>query len=481
MCELNFCNFKVRKKVGDGVLQPLKEGMKIHFIGIGGYGMSALAKVMIEKGLRVSGSDLASGTFIDKLRTTGADIQIGHDSKWVEGADLVVYSTACSPDNVEIVAARTQGIEVIHRADLLALLLNGDQGIAVAGAHGKTTTSSMVAVVFQECGLQPTYVIGGEVVNFGDNARAGNSDYVVAEADESDRSFLKYNPQMAVVTNIEADHLENYDGDFTVLLDSYRQFLRQIKVGGTAVVCLDDPYLREMMGDLAALDSVQVLTYALENVAAEYRAVDIVEGDRRVSFAVEHHGRRIGEVELFVPGRHNVANALAALMTAFAAGVPFDQAARALREFRGAKRRFQVIGERQGVLVVDDYAHHPTEIAATLQAARATGRRVWAVFQPQRYTRTYFLFDEFSRAFGDADEVVITDIYSPAGEQPIEGINSQALVERVRSNSHASALHISTKEEALEYLLTHVKQGDLVLTMGAGDIWRLATDLTARL
>jgi UDP-N-acetylmuramate--alanine ligase len=481
MCERNFYNFNVRKKVGDGTLQPLKAGMNIHFIGIGGYGMSALAKVMLEKGLRVSGSDLASGTFIEKLQASGANIHIGHDAQWVADADLVVYSTACAPDNVEIVAARAQGIEVIHRADLLALLLNGQKGIAVAGAHGKTTTSSMIAVVMELCGTQPTYVIGGEVVNFGNNAQAGAGPYVVAEADESDRSFLKYEPQVAVVTNIEADHLENYGGDFNVLLTSYQQFLRQIKPGGSAVICLDDPYLRAMLPELNQVNGLNVRTYALSDEAAEYRAVEIVEGDRRISFTVERNGARLGEVELFVPGRHNVANALATLLTAEAAAVPFAEAARALRDFRGAKRRFQVIGEHKDVLVVDDYAHHPTEIVATLKAARATGRRVWAVFQPQRYTRTYFLFDEFSKAFAEADEVIITDIYSPAGEQPIEGITAQALVERVRHNSHAGAQHIATKEQALDYLMEHIRAGDLLLTMGAGDIWRLAVGVADRL
>jgi UDP-N-acetylmuramate--alanine ligase len=448
--------------------------MRVHFIGIGGYGMSALAKVMLEKGLIVSGSDVANGSFIEKLRVLGAQIEIGHAAAQVVGADLVVYSTACTPDNVEIVAARELGITVIHRADLLAVLLNDSRGIAVAGAHGKTTTSSMIAVIMALCNRRPTYVIGGELVNFGDNARAGESEFVVAEADESDRSFLKYYPYMAVVTNIEADHLENYDGDFQVLLASYAQFLRQLQPDGAAIVCLDDLHLRGLLGELVGRT---VLTYGLVDETAEFRATDIVEGDRRVSFAVWRRAERLGDVELFVPGRHNVANALAAVVAALEVGISFAEAAAALREFRGAKRRFQVIGEARGVLVVDDYAPHPTEIAATLQAARATGRRVWAVFQPQRYTRTYFLFDEFSRAFGEADQVIVTDIYSPAGEQPIDGVSSQSLVEAVRRHSHAGALYVPTKELALAHILEHVRAGDLVLTMGAGDIWRMATQL----
>lgn len=481
------------------MLLGLQAGMNIHFIGIGGYGMSALAKVMLEKGLRVSGSDLAEGTFVQKLREAGAEIHIGHDPAFVSGKDLVVYSTACAPDHVEIAAAREQAIPVIHRADLLAMLLNEGRGIAVAGAHGKTTTSSMTAVIMETCERQPTYVIGGEVVNFGNNAKCGNSDWVVAEADESDRSFLKYRPQVAVVTNIEADHLENYDGDFQVLLDSYKQFLSQLKPGGTAIICLDDPYLRELYPALQENRQIQVITYALEHAEADYRVTELEEADRRIRFSVlrraageqeqEQHGdgalarvaEKAGEVEMFVPGMHNALNGLAAIIAAMQAGVSFAEAAAALGQFRGAKRRFQVIGESQGVLVVDDYAHHPTEIIATLQAARSTGRRVWAIFQPQRYTRTYFLFAEFSRAFGGADKVIITDIYSPAGEQPIEGINSATLVEAIRQNSHAEAVHIASKEAALEYLLPELKDGDLVLTMGAGDIWRLAEQVNQRL
>ncbi len=459
------------------VLLHIKKGMRVHFIGIGGYGMSALAKILLEKDLSVTGSDLAENAFVRKLRAGGAEIQIGHDANYVRGADTVVYSTACAPDHVEIVAAREAGIPVFHRADLLALLLNEGKGVAIAGAHGKTTTSSMTAVVMERCGLQPTYVIGGEVVNFGNNAQAGASEWVVAEADESDRSFLKYNPYIAVVTNIEADHLENYDGDFKVLLASYEQFLTQIKPGGAAIVCLDDPYLRMQHKKLQAQSDVQVITYALNDEDADYRAIDIVEGDRHLTFTVVHQGHKLGNVEMFVPGKHNVANGLAAMITALHAGATFPAITAALREFRGAKRRFQVIGEPNGVLVVDDYAHHPTEIIATLQAARATGRRVWAIFQPQRYTRTYFLFDEFSKAFAQADHVIICDIYSPAGEQPIEGVTAASLVAAIHKNSHAGARHIATKEEALDYLQTQVEPGDLVITMGAGDIWRLAEQL----
>jgi UDP-N-acetylmuramate--alanine ligase len=449
--------------------------MHVHFIGIGGYGMSALAKVMLEKGMIVSGSDLAEGSFIDKLRAKGAMISIGHAAHQVNGADVVVYSTACNQENPEIVAARAQGMLVIHRADLLAALLNEQKGIAIAGAHGKTTTSSMTAVVMDGCGLQPTYVIGGEVVNFGDNARAGVSEWVVAEADESDRSFLKYYPQIAVVTNIEADHLENYDGDFAVLLASYRQFLQQIRPGGTAILCIDDSYLRELAQELREQGECQVITYGLTSEDADYRVSELAEADRYLSFTVMHHQRALGAVELFVPGRHNALNSLAALITAIEeGGVDFATAATSLKTFRGAKRRFQVIGEAKGILVVDDYAHHPTEIVATLQAARSTGRRVVAAFQPQRYTRTYFLFNEFSRAFANADEVLITDIYSPAGEQPIEGVHSAALVEAIGRNSNHRVRHIATNGELLTWLHEHAQVGDVVITMGAGDIWRVA-------
>lgn len=442
----------------------------VHFIGIGGYGMSAIARVLLEMGYRVTGSDVARQELTDKLVAKGAEVYIGHDRKHVAGADLVVYSTALSKDNVEMKAAEELNIPVIHRAQMLARLMNEKKGVAVAGAHGKTTTSSMIALVMEQNGLDPTYIIGGELMNIGSNAKAGKGEYVVAEADESDGSFLQYRPMLAVVTNIEADHLENYGGDFEQLKAAYAKFLGQLKEGGKAVVCIDDPHVREMLPRLG----VSAVTYGIQSEDADYRADRIELGDRRVSFDVWAYGRKLGTMALSIPGVHNVQNALAALIVGMEAGLGFEQVRDAIRQFRGAKRRFQVLGEVGGILVIDDYAHHPTEIQATITAARSTGKNIIAVFQPQRYTRTFFLLDQFSRAFHGAHEVIITDIYSPAGEQRIEGVSSQKLAELIRQKSNPNVKYISSKEDVLEYLKRTVTANDLVLTMGAGDIWKTA-------
>ncbi|PUA35666.1 UDP-N-acetylmuramate--L-alanine ligase [Paenibacillus elgii] len=448
----------------------------IHFIGIGGYGMSAIAKVMLEMGYQVSGSDLAQQELTEKLAAKGAQVFIGHEAQNVKGADVVVYSTALAKDNVEMVAAEELNIPMLHRSQMLAKLMNAKKGIAVAGAHGKTTTSSMIALVLERCSLDPTFIIGGEIMNVGSNAKAGKGDWVVAEADESDGSFLQYQPAIALVNNIEADHLENYDGNFENLKKAYAQFLSQVKEDGKAVVCLDDQYLKEMISSVNS----EVLTYAIE-AEADFTARNIVLGDRKVSFDVMRGVEALGTIHLSVPGKHNVYNALATLITCMEAGLPFERIAEAITEFRGAKRRFQVLGEVDDILVIDDYAHHPTEIEATIQAAKATGKRIVAVFQPQRYTRTFFLFEQFSRAFPEADEVIITDIYSPAGEKQIEGIDSAKLVELIRQNSNANVRYVPTKEQVQTYLLKSVRPGDLVITMGAGDIWKAAAGLAEAL
>ncbi|NGP61958.1 UDP-N-acetylmuramate--L-alanine ligase [Paenibacillus thiaminolyticus] len=447
----------------------MKTTEHIHFIGIGGYGMSAIARVMLQMGYTVSGSDVAASEATAKLQAEGATVHIGHDAGYVGDADIAVYSTACPVDNVERIAAERRGIPVLHRSQMLAKLLNAKKGVAVAGAHGKTTTSSMIAFVLERCGADPTYIIGGEVTNLGTNARAGSGEFVVAEADESDGSFLAYHPYIPVITNIEADHLENYDGDFERLKAAYVQFLSQRSPNGIAVLCADDPILRSMAPRLGQ----GVVTYGIDE-AADYMADDIQAEGRGMTFRMRHHGKTLGSVRLSIPGRYNVLNAMATLIVAMQAGVSFESAAEAIAEFIGAKRRFQVVGEEGGILVVDDYAHHPTEIAATLTAAKATGRRLVAVFQPQRYSRTYFLFEQFSRAFTEADELIVTDIYSPAGEKPIEGITAAALVNRIRENSNGQAQYIASKDDALERLKALVQPGDLVLTMGAGDIWKTA-------
>ncbi|KJK29804.1 UDP-N-acetylmuramate--L-alanine ligase [Paenibacillus polymyxa] len=446
----------------------------VHFIGIGGYGMSAIARVMLEMGYTVTGSDVASQELTEKLAAKGAKIYIGHTPEHIAGADIVVYSTALSRDNVERVAAEELNIPTLHRSQMLARLLNERKGIAVAGAHGKTTTSSMIALVMERCNVDPTYIIGGEITNLGTNAKAGKSEFVVAEADESDGSFLQYHPWQGIVTNIEADHLENYDGDFNRLKSAYVQFLSQIRPDGAAIVCADDQNIREMLPQL----QTRVITYGVEH-EADYMATDIQLGDRRLSFTMSRKGTALGTIELSVPGKHNMYNAMATVISCLEAGIPFDQIAATIVEFHGAKRRFQVLGEGNDILIIDDYAHHPTEIEATISAARATGKRIIAVFQPQRYSRTFFLLDAFSRAFSEAGEVIITDIYSPAGEKQIEGVHSSKLVDLIVQNSNANAIYLPTKEAVIDELKDRLQPGDLVLTMGAGDIWK-AGDALAR-
>ncbi|SDF25975.1 UDP-N-acetylmuramate--L-alanine ligase [Fontibacillus panacisegetis] len=438
--------------------------------------MSAIARVMLEMGYTVTGSDVAAQELTEKLAAKGAKIYIGHTAEQVHGADLVVYSTALPKDNVERVEAEEQGIPILHRSQMLARLLNERTGVAVAGAHGKTTTSSMIALVMEQCGTDPTYIIGGEIMDIGTNAKAGKGKCVVAEADESDGSFLQYHPSLGVVTNIEADHLENYGGEFGRLKEAYVQFLNQIKPDGVAVVCGDDDNIRELLTKLSS----RVITYGIEN-ECDYSAHQITLGDRRVAFTMKRGTEELGSVELSVPGRHNVYNAMATIIVCLEAGIPFKDITAAIKQFHGAKRRFQVLGESNNILVIDDYAHHPTEIQATITAAKATDKRIIAVFQPQRYTRTFFLLDAFSRAFGEADEVIITDIYSPAGEKQIEGINSSKLVELIKENSNAGARYLPTKEDVLSELQNRLQPGDLVLTMGAGDIWKVGYELAKKL
>jgi UDP-N-acetylmuramate--alanine ligase len=449
---------------------------QVHFIGIGGYGMSAIARVMLDMGFRVTGSDVASQDLTDKLSAHGAKVYIGHEAQNVTGADLVVYSTALSKDNVEMMEAEKLQIPILHRSQMLARLMNERSGVAVAGAHGKTTTSSMIALVMENSGLDPTFIIGGEIMNVGSNAKTGQGEFLIAEADESDGSFLNYHPKYAIVTNIEADHLENYDGSYDNLKEAYRQFLSHLKEGGVAVVCNDCPDVRELIPIIKG----EVITYGIhEN--ADYVASHLQFVNRTSSFDVHHKGQYLGRMTLSIPGKHNVYNALATIITCLKAGLSFEQIAKSLQEFRGAKRRFQVLLEQDDMIVIDDYAHHPTEIQATISAARATGKRIIALFQPQRYTRTHFLLDAFSRAFSEADEVIITNIFSPTGEKRIEGVNSEKLVDLIRKNSHSEARFIATKEEVQEYLLEHMKSGDLVLTMGAGDIWKVAKNIADQL
>lgn len=456
-------------------MQWLKLPEQVHFIGIGGAGMSALATVLLALGYRVSGSDLVSTPVTKRLEALGGKCYVGHDRSNVQGARLVVISSAINPENPELVAAKEMGIPVIHRAELLAWVLNRKKGIAVAGAHGKTTTTSMLALTLEKNGFDPTIIIGGELNDIGGNAKLGQGEYVVAESDESDGSFLKLKPLAAIVTNIEDDHLDHY-GSVENIKKAFKTFLSGIPAAGTAVVCLDDPNVREVAGSL----NVPLVTYGL-NSGADYTLKEIFLNGPHTGADVYHGDRRLGTIELFVPGRHNLVNALGVVALARWLGLDFARVAWALKDFRGVGRRFQFIGAAGGVRVFDDYAHHPTEIKATLQAARTLGqKRVLAVFQPHRYTRTALLHERFGEAFGDADYIVMTDIYS-AGEPPLEGVTTRLIIEAVEKRDGRQVVYCPALEDAVEHLAGAVRPGDLVLTIGAGNVWKVGEMLLSRL
>jgi len=439
---------------------------KTHFIGIGGAGMSGLAHVMLERGGAVSGSDLAASAATSRLEAMGARIYIGHDERHVrrERPDMVVVSSAVPAHNPELEYARRHGIPVLTRAEMLARLMENRCGIAVAGTHGKTTVTSMIALVLEQGGLDPTVVIGGELNDIGSNAKVGEGPHFVAEADESDRSFLRLSPSIAVVTNVEAEHLENYAG-LEDIKAAFRAFLAKLPKDGLAVVCGDDANARA-----AAPDHCRVVTYGLGE-GHDYTAADVELFPMGSRAVVREQGAPLGIMVLRVPGLHNIANALAAVAVGRALNLPFGVIAQALGAFRGAKRRLEVLGEVRDVLIIDDYAHHPTEIRATLAALRNMERRVVAVFQPHRYTRTKHLMDELAASFEDADAVVLTDIYA-ALEAPIPGVDVEVLARRVRAASGKPVAVVRDLDAVPGYLLAAVRPGDLVVTLGAGDVRR---------
>lgn len=452
----------------------LKDIKRIHFIGIGGYGMSALARVMLDLGYHVSGSDQKQSKITDKLALEGAVIHLRHDAQYLNGAEMVVYSTAIPADNPELIAANACGVQLWHRSELLAQFVNGRFGIAIAGTHGKTTTTSMVAKVLAEGQLDPTAFIGGVLEDFDGNSRIGKSEYVVAEADESDNSFLRYRPRMAVVTNVEADHMEHYQGDFKRLLAGYRNFLGNISSEGCAIIFADDKYLGSMLPD----NLRKIITYGL--LKGDYRAINLETKGWGTSFTVLYHNQSLGEIRLLVPGAHNVENALAAVAVGRELGVPFETIQAGLGEFRGADRRFQFLLAQDGILVVDDYAHHPTEVRVTLKAARSNKpKRVIAIFQPHRYTRTQYFLEDFAESLKDADKVLLQNIYA-ASEDPLPGISSAALAEKIRAYG-VDVEQVDDVDLIVEKVLNMACPGDLILTMGAGDVTELGHAIAARL
>ena len=454
-------------------LNELKDIETIHFVGIGGAGMSPLARIMLELGYHVSGSDREDSGVIENLRRLGAKIMLGgQKAENVRGADAIVVSTAIPYDNPEVLAARDLGITKLHRSDINAALVNEYKGIAVAGAHGKTTTTSMLGVALTKAGVSPTVVVGGEVPDLGTNAVLGEGDYLVSEADESDGSFLKLRPHIAVVTNVEDDHMDHY-GTMENIIRAFTQFIQNVdRENGYAVLCFDNENLRHIARHIDR----KYYSYAIDH-EADYQARNILTTGKGISFDVVHGEEMLGHISLNIPGRHNVLDAMACLVTGLSIGVPFEKMAAGLAAFHGAKRRFQTKGRIGGVWIVDDYAHHPTEIAATLQAAKETKpARLICVFQPHRYSRTQLLHEEFGKAFRSADLLVLTDIYA-AGEAPIEGVSGETILQEVRRQSGQSVVYLPEREKLASYLQKEIQEGDLVITMGAGDIYKTGEEL----
>ena len=430
--------------------------------------MSGIAELLTNLGYEVSGSDAKRSDVTDRLATLGVRIATGHDAANVGTADVVVVSSAIAPNNPELVAARAAHVPVIPRAEMLAELMRLRYGIAVAGAHGKTTTTSMVALVLDRAGLDPTAVIGGRLSAFGSNARLGKGDYMVVEADESDRSFLKLSPSIAVITNIDREHMESY-GTWDNLQQAFVDFANKVPFYGAVIACADDAPVRELMPRLTR----RTITYALDaeaDIVGHDMQLEAFGSSCNVTQRLGGKVQALGPLRLRVPGRHNVLNALGAVAVGIEAGVPFSRIAAGLGEFHGAERRFQIRGEVEGILVVDDYGHHPTEVAAVIAAARAgIGRRVVAVFQPHRFSRTEQLLDAFGPAFKGADAIVLTDIYA-AGEAPIPGITVERLAESIREGSSSPVELIKDLAEVPAAVAGLARSGDLVITLGAGSI-----------
>jgi UDP-N-acetylmuramate--alanine ligase len=455
----------------------LRQLQRVHFVGIGGIGMCGIAELLQVRGHHVTGSDLAEGATVARLRRLGAEIKIGHDSAAVGEADVVVVSSAIRADNPEVREAEARGIPVIPRAEMLAELMRLQDGIAVAGTHGKTTTTSLIAHILAAAGLDPTVVVGGRVMGASidtperTGARLGKGSLMVAEADESDGSFLRLSPVIAVITNIEPEHLDHY-GDAAALDAAFVEFANRLPFWGHAVLGIDDPGVQRLLPRITRRRTTFGFT-----AQADWRAHEVEAAASGMRFRVTRMGAPAGPVELSIPGRHNVANALAAIAVAGEVGVPFDVCARALGDFAGVERRFERKGEAAGIVVVDDYGHHPTEVRATLAAARETHRgRLVVIFQPHRYSRTRDLFDDFAASFHDADLLVLTEIYA-ASEPKIPGIEAERLAEAIRARGHRDVRFVADLEQLPSTLVGELAAGDLVLTLGAGSISRVGPAL----
>jgi UDP-N-acetylmuramate--alanine ligase len=450
---------------------------RIHFVGVGGSGMSGIAEVLLNLGYVISGSDVTESPVTQHLARLGARIAVGHDAANVQGADVVVVSSAVRPDNAEVLAARARRIPIVPRAVMLAELMRLKQGIAIAGTHGKTTTTSLVASILAAGGLDPTFVIGGRLNSAGVNARLGGGQYIVVEADESDASFLNLTPVLAVVTNIDNDHMEAYGHDFTRLRQAFVDFLARLPFYGRAVLCIDDERVREIVPFI----SKPIVTYGFSD-AAQIRAVAVKPAGARMHFRVEREAAASLSIELNLPGRHNVQNALAAIAVAGELGVADEAIREALSSFTGVGRRFALHGEIAiaggGFTLIDDYGHHPAEIAATIAAARGAfpGRRLVLAFQPHRFTRTRDCFEDFVRVLSEADVLMLTEVYA-AGEAPIVAADARALARALRVTGRIEPVFVESVEQVAQAILEAVRPGDVVITMGAGSIGAVASRL----
>jgi UDP-N-acetylmuramate--alanine ligase len=462
---------------GSGFMRRVKQ---VHFVGIGGAGMSGIAEVLLNLGYHISGSDLAANETVQRLQEKGAQIYRGHAAENIEGADVLVVSSAVKADNVEVIAAREQRIPVVARAEMLGELMRFREGIAVAGTHGKTTTTSLTASVLAEGGLDPTFIIGGLVNAFGSHARLGQGPYVVAEADESDGSFLLLQPVVAVITNIDHDHMDHYEGSFRRLRDAFLEFIHHLPFYGLAVLNIDDPEVADLLPEVGR----PVLTFGFDT-RADVRALNVEQDELTMSFDLLLPNQEPQRACIQLPGLHNVHNALGAAAVAWELGVPAPTIVAGLAAFKGIGRRFASVGELPlddgAVTVYEDYGHHPTELEATIKAARGSWpeRRLVVVFQPHRYSRTRDLFDEFARVLAETDVLVLTDVYA-AGEAPIEGVTTPRLCQAVRSRGRVEPVYIPSLWDLPQELPNLLHASDVVLLLGAGDVGHLASQLRAQ-
>lgn len=446
-----------------------RKDIKIHFVGVGGIGMSGIAELLLNLRYKVSGSDLRRSEITERLQILGVDISYGHSPENVaEDVDVLVYSSAVRRDNPEVAVAQDRKIPVIPRAEMLGELMRMKYSIAVAGSHGKTTTTSMISMILAAADWDPTIVVGGKLKALGATAKLGKGEFLVAEADESDGSFLRLIPTVAVVTNIDPEHLDHY-GDLGTLKNAFADFLDRLPFFGFAVLCLDHPNVQDLLPGVKR----KVVTYGYSR-QADYVLGDLEKGWLYVDFVPHIRGKQMDSIRLNVPGGHNASNALAAVAVSSELGIPYEKIKKGLESFSGVARRFELKGDRGGAIVIDDYGHHPEEIKQTIQAARdvANKRRIVAVFQPHRYSRTRDLFREFTMAFNDADVLVVMDIY-PAGEDPIKGITGEALFDGIKEHGHREAYFQQTLDDVVDFLQEFSRDGDMILTLGAGDVYRV--------